>query len=149
MLGMRGSGGGGGSLEFAKLNIADITANEKNSYHFHSYTSRLDPPPWKNFLDPRLLVYPRTHCTVELYIVRLVTQTTNHFSSLHSCTLRSSPVNEIFCEWNKTLFEWEALWMLLRCISMTQDLYYWCLSKAALTVMLVECPRGHLHPLII
>ena len=50
---MRGSRGGGGSgppMEFAKLNIADITGNEKNSYfsyyfvHFHSYTSnRINP----------------------------------------------------------------------------------------------------------
>ena len=31
--GGRGEGGGSGSpLEFAKLNIADITGNEKNSY---------------------------------------------------------------------------------------------------------------------
>ena len=46
-------------LEFARFNIADITGNEKNKLffifvHFHSYTSRLDPPPRKKFLDPRL-----------------------------------------------------------------------------------------------
>ena len=84
MCGSRGGRGGGGThpLEFAKLNIADITGNEKKKLffifvHFHSYTSdriipqnnnrissiqvcvmgffllRLDPP-WKNILDPRL-----------------------------------------------------------------------------------------------
>ena len=64
-------GGGGGSvspLEFAKLNIADITGNEKISYFSYLCIStvirqqnqsnlRLDPPPpRKNFLDPRLPV---------------------------------------------------------------------------------------------
>ena len=57
-------GGGGGvldppPLEFAKLNIADITGNEKISYFSYLCTSHLyvkvgPPPPWKNFLDPRL-----------------------------------------------------------------------------------------------
>ena len=61
---MRGSRGGVGGvrppLEFAKLNIADITGNEKNSYFSYVYVKqnqsclRLDPP-WKKFLDPRLV----------------------------------------------------------------------------------------------
>ena len=69
MRGSRGVGGGGGvrtPLEFAKLNIADITGNEKIIFHIcalpqlyvkqnQSYL-RLDPP-WKNFLDPRLRCY--------------------------------------------------------------------------------------------
>ena len=51
---MRGSRGGVGGvrtpLEFAKLNIADITGNEKNSYFSYVYVKqnqsclRLDPP---------------------------------------------------------------------------------------------------------
>ena len=63
---MRGSRGGVGGvrtpLEFAKLNIADITGNEKLViFHIcalpqlYVKQNRLDPP-WKNFLDPRL--YP-------------------------------------------------------------------------------------------
>ena len=66
MRGSRGGvGGSGPSLEFAKLNIADITGNEKISYFSHLCTStvirqtesillKVGPPPWKNFLDPRL-----------------------------------------------------------------------------------------------
>ena len=34
-----GSGGSGPPLEFAKLNIADITGNEKNSYFSYLCTS--------------------------------------------------------------------------------------------------------------
>ena len=52
-------------LEFAKLNTADITGNEKNSYFSYLITStvirqtesillKVGPPPWKNFLDQRL-----------------------------------------------------------------------------------------------
>ena len=63
---MRGSRGGGGGartptpLEFAKLNIADITGNEKKIIIFHFcalpqlYVKVGTPPPWKNFLDSRL-----------------------------------------------------------------------------------------------
>ena len=84
---MRGSRGevrgSGPPLEFAKLNIADFTGNEKKKLFFifvpfHSYTSnRINPqnnnqitsiqvcvmvffllkvgPPWKNFLDLGLI----------------------------------------------------------------------------------------------
>ena len=61
ILGMRGSRGGGGSgppREFAKLNIADITGNEKISYFHILALPQLYVkvgPSWKNFLDPRLL----------------------------------------------------------------------------------------------
>ena len=45
-------------LEFAKLNIADFTGNEKISNFSYLCTSTVKrqgcPPPWKNFLDPRL-----------------------------------------------------------------------------------------------
>ena len=61
---MRGSRGGlGGSgppLEFAKLNIADNTGNEKLIYFSYLCTSIVIhqgwTPPWKNFLDPRLSI---------------------------------------------------------------------------------------------
>ena len=61
-----GGGGGGGRappppdppMEFAKLNIADITGTGKISYFSYLCTSTVIrqgcPPPWKNFLDPRL-----------------------------------------------------------------------------------------------
>ena len=64
-----GGVGGGGSgpppPEFAKLNIAHITGNKKISYFSYLCTSpvirqtesiilKVGPPPWKNFLDPRL-----------------------------------------------------------------------------------------------
>ena len=68
--GSRGGVGGGGVRtppppEFSKLNIADITGNEKISYFSYVCTStvirqtesillKVGPPPWKNFLDPRL-----------------------------------------------------------------------------------------------
>ena len=50
--------------EFAKLNIADIAGNEKISYFSYLCTSKVIRqsillkvgPPWKNFLDPRLLL---------------------------------------------------------------------------------------------
>ena len=62
---MRGSRGGGGRgcpdpspppipLELAKLYIADITGNEKNSYFSYLCTSTVIRQGWKNFLDPRL-----------------------------------------------------------------------------------------------
>ena len=65
MRGSRGGGVGGGSaLEFAKLNIANITGNEKISYFSYLCTSTVIHQtesillkvgtPWKNFLDPRL-----------------------------------------------------------------------------------------------
>ena len=65
---MRGSRGGSeGSGPPTPLEFADITVNEKKLFfifvHFHSYTSnRINltygwtPPPWKNFLDPRLVI---------------------------------------------------------------------------------------------
>ena len=56
-----GVGGSGPPLEFAKLNIADITGNEKISYFSYLCTSTVKrqgwTPPWKNYLDPRLHVY--------------------------------------------------------------------------------------------
>ena len=46
--------------EFAKLNIADITGNEKTNYFSYLRTSTVIrevwTPPGKNFLDPRLSV---------------------------------------------------------------------------------------------
>ena len=83
MRGSREGGRGGGGpdpppLAFAKLNIGDITGNEKISYFSYLCTStvirqtesinktsiqvcvmgffllKVGPPPWKNFLDPRL-----------------------------------------------------------------------------------------------
>ena len=53
-----GSGGSGPPLEFAKLNIDDITGNEQISYFSYLCISTVIrqgwTPPWKNFLDPRL-----------------------------------------------------------------------------------------------
>ena len=54
--GSRGSGHP--PLEFAKLNIADITGNEKKLVIFHicalpQLYVKVGPP-WKNSLDPRL-----------------------------------------------------------------------------------------------
>ena len=75
---MRGSRGGWGGPEFAKLNIADITGNEKNEKIVIFYICalpqlyvnqnqsylRLDPPPWKKFLDPHLIITKTTNrCT--------------------------------------------------------------------------------------
>ena len=58
MRGFRGGGGVRTPLEFAKLNIADFTGNEKISNFSYLCTSTVKrqgcPPPWKNFLDPRL-----------------------------------------------------------------------------------------------
>ena len=64
-----GVGGSGPPLEFAKLNIADITENEKISYFSYLCTSQVIRqtqsillkvgPPRKNFLDPCLeIVHP-------------------------------------------------------------------------------------------
>ena len=59
MCGSRGGVGSGPPLEFAKLNIADITGNKKFViFHICAlpqlYVKVGPPPPWKNFLDPRL-----------------------------------------------------------------------------------------------
>ena len=81
------TGGSGLPLEFTKLNIADINGNEKISYFSYLCTStvlrqtesihktsiqvfvmvfflvKVGPPPWKNFLDPRLNAY----CHIVVY----------------------------------------------------------------------------------
>ena len=45
--------------------------------HFHSYTSRLDPP-WKNFLDPRLIIHiNRLYYTVHIHTVEQNPSTVN------------------------------------------------------------------------
>ena len=68
MRGSRGGSGGSGPpplpLEFAKLNIADITGNEKIRYLSYLCIG----PPWKNFLNPRLLTF-QTHAHMHVFAV--------------------------------------------------------------------------------
>ena len=71
-----GSGGGPSPLEFAKLNIADITRNEKIIYFSYLCTSTIirqgwTPPPRKKILDPRLEIHVPTFALIYYKLLKI------------------------------------------------------------------------------
>ena len=86
MGGSRGGGSGvsGPPLEFAKLNIADITGNEKNSYFSFLCTSTVirqgwPPPPPEKFSGSALV---HADMALTLYSIYLKNSERRHFVEL-------------------------------------------------------------------